>query len=207
MIQPRFVLISGVPRAGKSSFSDAVEAAGLDFTHVPLDRYVLPIPEPLTFIEWLRTPACIAWDHLRSHIAILQSGRVCYTPKPDSKGGWGEWLCAGGPIESGPGRRMEPGRSGYLIPGTHAFSFPSREGAAARLFVDTPDSVIAARLAGRPVNEEDVATTIHGRLGDNPRVIRHNSSLADGTIDGTATREDQIEFFEGFVRDFFDRGT
>ena len=206
-MQPRFVLVSGVPRAGKSSFCDAVEGAGLGFTHIPLDRYVLPIPEPLTFLEWLRTPACIAWDHLRNHIAILHSGRVCYTPRPDWKGGRGEWLCEGGAIESGPGRRMEPGRVGYLIPGTHAFSFPSQTGAAGRLFVETPDSVIAARLAGRPVEEEDVATTIHGRLGDNPRVIKHNSSLADARVDGTASREDQIEFFGSFVRDFFGKGT
>jgi len=199
----RFALISGVPRAGKSSLCDAIEKNVAGFTHVPLDRYVLPIPKPLTFLEWLRTPDCIAWEHLREHISVLESGRHCYTPRPDWDGGWGQWISNGGPIDSGPGRRMEPAAVGYLIPGTHSFSFPAKDENVVRIFVETPDSVIAERLIGEPQQAQCVSRLILDRLGTNPEVIKRKAALADFEIDGTASRENQISLFGELFAHYF----
>ena len=39
-----FVLVSGVPSAGKTSFANWVEQADDRFVHIPQDCYVLPVP-------------------------------------------------------------------------------------------------------------------------------------------------------------------
>jgi hypothetical protein len=190
-------LISGVPRAGKSSLCDAVVERHPGFTHVPLDRYVRPVPRSRTFLDWIATPTCIAWDHLLAHIAILESGSPCYTPRPDWDAGRGDWISEGGAIDDGPGRRMEPARIGYLIPGTHAFAFPPSAGDAVRIFVETPAHVIAARLAGKPVHGDEVSAVIRKWLGENCELILAQSRAADRVIDGTAPRPEQIAQFVG----------
>jgi hypothetical protein len=195
----RFALISGVPRAGKSSLADALVASHPGFTHIPLDRYVRPVPRSATFLEWIATPACIAWDHLLAHIAILESGRTCYTPRPDWDGGWGDWISEGGAIADGPGRRMEPARTGYLVPGTHAFAFPASAGPAVRIFVETPEEVIAHRLSGVAHRGDQASAVVREWLGDNPRLILAQAPLAGVIIDGTAPRKDQVA---GFVESF-----
>jgi hypothetical protein len=198
-------LIAGVPRAGKSSLGDAIEAAGLGYTHVPLDRYVRPIPSPLTFLEWLRTPACIDWPTLAEHLAILESGRHCFTPRPDWKGGWGEWICAGGHIDHGPGRRMEPASVGYVVPGTHAFACPSQDGQAVRIFLETADDVIAERLRGAPVEPREVHHVLLDRLGSNPAVIEAEAGKADYTMSGTQTPKAQLARFAEITAEFYGR--
>ena len=113
------VLVSGIPRAGKSSLCDAIEASGAGFTHVPLDRYVRPVPPLRTFLDWIATPACIAWDHLRSHIALLEAGVPCYSPRPNWENGWRTWVSGGGALESGPGRRMNPANIDGILGQAH----------------------------------------------------------------------------------------
>jgi hypothetical protein len=199
----RFALISGVPRAGKSSLSDAIVARHPGFTHVPLDRYVIPVPASQSFLEWIATPACIAWDRLLAHIAILELGSHCYTPHPDWKDGRGEWTSDGGAIAHGPGRRMEPARVGYLVPGTHAFAFPASVGPAIRIFVDTPEDVIAQRLSGGRERGERAKATIRKWLGANPQLIAAQAPLADFVIDGTVGREEQLARFMKKAGAFF----
>ena len=202
----KLALISGVPGAGKSSLSDAIESTRSGFTHIPLDRYIKPIPESLTFLEWVRTPACIAWDQLRDHFRILESGEPCYTPKPDWKGGRGEWISAGGRLDEGPGRRMEPAEIGYLLPGTHSFAFPTESGSALRVFLEVPDRVVAERLTGEEHDEARSAEIVRERLGTNPDVIRCQAPLADLTMAGTLDRSKQVSHFLEFFGRYFEGG-
>ncbi|MFG1691657.1 hypothetical protein ACGF5M_05845, partial [Gemmatimonadota bacterium] len=199
-------LISGVPTAGKSSLCDAIEATQSGFTHIPLDRYIKPVPESLTFLEWVRTPGCIAWDHLRDHVRILESGEHCYTPKPEWDDGRGEWISAGGRLEDGPGRRMEPADIGYLLPGTHSFAFPSEAGSAVLVFLEVPDRVVAERLTGKEQDETRATEIVRERLGTNPGLIRSQASLADLVMPGTGDRSKQVSQFLGFFERFFEGG-
>ena len=189
------ILVSGIPRAGKSSLCDAVEASGAGFTHVPLDRYVRPVPPSLTFLEWIATPACIAWEHLRSHIAMLEAGVPCYSPRPNWEQGWREWISDGGALETAPGRRMEPAHIGYLVAGTHAFAFAEHDDAPMRVFVETGEEVVAERLTGRRVDRLRAGVLIRERLAANIDVILGQACIADWIIDGTADRRTQVHRF------------
>jgi hypothetical protein len=190
-----FTLVSGIPRAGKSSLCDAIEASGAGFTHVPLDRYVRPVPVGHAFLDWIASPACIAWAHLLSHLAILDRGVPCYSPRPDWDGGWRAWTSEGGALDAGPGRRMEPARTGYLIAGTHAFAFPTGGRAALRVFVETPDAVVAERLTGDRVDPARASAVIRDRLAPNTVEIRRGVQTADVVLDGTAERPAQVRRF------------
>ena len=190
-----FALISGIPRAGKSSLCDAVEASGTGFTHVPLDRYVRPVPAGYAFLDWIARPACIAWDRLRAHLAILDAGVPCYLPRPDWERGWRAWISEGGALDAGPGRRMEPARVGYLIAGTHAFAFPAGGRVAIRVFVATPDAVVAERLTGERLDPARARTVIRDRLAPNTAAIRRGAEIADLVVDGTADRPAQVRRF------------
>ncbi len=91
----QFILVAGVPRAGKSSFADWVVEHDERFAHIPLDRYILPLgtagpkeSAEAAFLAWVREPSCIDWDLLAQHVAILAAGDDCRTPKSDwSKNG------------------------------------------------------------------------------------------------------------------------
>jgi uridine kinase len=190
-----YVLVSGIPRAGKSSFCDAVEASGEGFTHIPLDRYVLPVPSSRTFLDWIATPACIAWDHLAAHLDLLESGESCYPPRPNWESGWRDWISVGGAIETGSGRLMKPAQIGYLIAGTHAFNFPVRHRDAMRVFVQTPEVVVAERLAGVTIDPEKANAFIRERMASNVDAILSDARTADLIIDGTAERRVQIQSF------------
>ncbi len=202
----RFALISGVPTAGKSSLSDAIETTQSGFTHIPLDRYIRPVPESHTFLEWVRTPSCIAWDHLREHVRILESGQPCYTPRPDWADGQGKWISAGGRLEDGPGRRMEPADIGYLLPGTHSFTFATDAASAVLLFLDVPDRVVAERLTGKEHDVPRATEIVKERLGTNPDVIRSQASQADLIMPGTWARSKQVSQFLAFFEQFFGDG-
>lgn len=120
----RYLLISGVPSAGKSTLADRLEHSDAGFTHVPMDHYIRAVPSDTTFRQWVRTPRCVDWALMDAHLEILRSGRVCYSPRPDWSRG-GVRISEGGPLRDGPGRRMHPSLVGYAIPGTHAFSAPA----------------------------------------------------------------------------------
>jgi len=192
------ILVSGIPRAGKSSLCDALEGSDLGLTHVPLDRYVLPIPRGTTFLNWIAQPRCIAWRHLMSHLEILSSGAPCYSPRPDWENG-GEWLSDGGSIPAGPGRLMRPARVAYLIPGTHAFAFPHDELTVARVFVETPDTVVAQRLLGQTLDPAHAAAVLTERLAPNLEEIRAGQASADLVLHGDADRAVQVDQFRGFL--------
>lgn len=195
-------LVSGIPRAGKSSFCDAVEASGRGFTHVPLDRYVRPVPAGETLLAWIASPACVAWDVLRAHLAILASGVSCYSPRPDWEGGWRGWVSEGGAVDTGPGRRMEPARVGYLIAGTHAFALPAADHAAMRVFVAAPAAVVAERLTGARVDSAQAHAVIRDRLAPNTGALRRGARTADLVIDGTAERAAQLRRFSDAHAEF-----
>jgi len=193
-------LVTGIPRAGKSSFCDAVEASGHGFTHVPLDRYVRPVPHGETFLAWIASPACIAWDVLLTHLALLRAGVPCYSPRPAWERGWRAWVCGGGALAAGPGRRMEPAPTGYLLAGTHAYGCPQEAGPSLRVYVRTPMAVVAERLTGERVPRRSAGSVVRARLAANTahilRAVRH----ADLIVDGTAEHVDQVRGFLDFVR-------
>ena len=190
-----FVLVSGIPRAGKSSLCDAIEASGAGFTHVPLDRYVRPVPPSRTLLDWIATPACIAWEQLRAHIALLEAGVSCYSPRPNWEEGWRNWISDGGALERAPGWRMDPARVGYLLAGTHAFAFSDHSDRAMRVFVETAEEVVAERLTGRRVDRPRARSLIRERLAANIDDILSQAHVADWTIDGTADRPAQLRRF------------
>ena len=198
------VLVTGIPRAGKTSLCNAIESSLRGFTHIPLDRYVRPVPDSVTFLDWIASPSCIAWDTLRMHIALLEAGRPCYSPRPDWENGWTQWLCQGGSIADGLGRRMEPARVGYLIPGTHAFALPDAI-EATRVYVETPDVVVAERLTHTRVDPAQATRVLSERLARNLEYVRSRLACADLVIDGTADSSGQVaRFFEfGAARNWF----
>jgi uridine kinase len=202
-----FVVVTGIPRAGKSSLCDAIQSSLLGFTHIPLDRYVRPVPDSATFLDWIASPSCIAWDTLRKHIGLLEAGTPCYSPRPDWDNGWKQWLCEGGAIADGPGRRMEPARVGYLIPGTHAFALPDAI-EAARVYVETPDVVVAERLMQTRVDPGRATAILNERLAPNLESIRSQRACADLVIDGTADSSTQVARFceFGAARNWFSCG-
>ncbi len=202
---PTLTLVTGVPRAGKSSLCDAVEAAGAGFTHVPLDRYVLPVPAGRTFLDWIAGPECIAWDHLSVHIALLEAGVPCYSPRPAWERGWREWVSAGGALGTAPGRRMAPAAAGYLLAGTHAFACPPGLAPALRptlrVFVRTPLTVVAERLTGERLAPMAARRLIRARLAANTARLLHERRRADLMIDGTAERRAQVQQYLAFHAD------
>ena len=195
-------LVTGIPRAGKSSLCDAVEAAGAGFTHVPLDRYVLPVPAGRTFLDWIAAPACIAWAHLSAHLAILESGAPCYSPRPAWERGWGEWVSAGGALATAPGRHMAPAAAGYLLVGTHAFACPPELATTLRptlrVFVRTPLTVVAERLTGQRLSPAAARDVVRTRLAANTARILCARHRADWVVDGTAERPVQVQQFLAF---------
>lgn len=200
-----FVLVSGIPRAGKSSLCDAIEASGVGFTHVPLDRYVRPVPPSRTLLDWIATPACIAWEHLRAHIALLEAGVPCYSPRPNWEEGWRNWVSEGGALEVAPGRRMSPAGVGYLIAGTHAFAFPEHADGAMRVFVETAEDVVAERLTGTRVDRLRARVLIRERLAANIDDILSQAHVADCTIVGTVDRPAQVRRFRTCYAQFVGR--
>lgn len=197
-MSPFTVLVSGLPTAGKSAFADAVEQAGLGLTHVPLDKYIMPVPASKTFLQWVQEPSCIDWPLLLQHLGILMSGRTCFTPKPD----WshdGRRLSVGGAIHDGPGRKMAPSEQGYIIPGCHSFSFPGVDCRRVNIYVDTPDPVLASRLEGHTVAVDTARDVIRARVGTNAAVLRTLKEQADLVLDGTWPHKRQTDELKAFL--------
>jgi hypothetical protein len=196
---PDRILIAGFPRAGKSSFADAVEASPLGLVHIPMDHYIMPMPEEVAFLDWVRTPACIDWMLLQEHMEILASGRICFTPRPD----WsarGRRICPGGPLSAGSGRKMRPGIDGYIVAGTHAFSLGGKIGTHLKVFMETPETVIASRLEGRPVSHAQTEHVLRRHLSDNLAPLRGLRSAAALVIDGTWPHDTQVAVLQEYLR-------
>jgi hypothetical protein len=89
------VLVSGLSRAGKSTFARQFCEAIPGAQHLPLDHYFLAVPPGLHFLDWVQSPASLDWATLRAHLAQLSSGQSCYTPCLDWEGS-GQRLSDGG---------------------------------------------------------------------------------------------------------------
>ncbi len=174
---------------------------------MPLDRYVLPVPAGQTFLAWIATPVCIAWDQLITHLALLASGVPCYSPRPAWERDWREWVCAGGALAGGAGRRMEPAAAGYLLAGTHAFACPPQTLPTLRVFVRTPLVVVAERITGRRADRRAARALVRARLSPNTAALLRERRWADVIIDGTADRPAQVRRFLDVHAARFWRGT
>ena len=209
-----FVLVSGVPAAGKTSFANYVEQADNRFVHIPLDAYIRPVPfgnvdltrddedsGRVEFLTWVKEDTCVDWDLLREHVAILGAGHDCRTPKSD----WshnGERLSAGG-IDDEPSSRgcrpmlhpdtrlLTSERPYYMVVGTHAYGFGDT--ARAKVFIETPESVIAERLKAGAISAEQVNGIIEHYLADNCAPILAQRAQADLILSGVADRRQQYE--------------
>ena len=195
---PFVVLVSGIPRAGKSSFADALEESDLNLTHVPLDKYIMAVPPGESFLGWVRNPSCIDWPVLEEHMKVLFAGRPCYTPRPDWKRD-GHRACEGGEIENGLGRRMSPSGSGCVVAGTHSFSLPDTGRERVTVWVDTPDEALASRFEKRPVTEAESKGILRRHLEDNDVPLRALEAQADLTVSGTASHANQIAALELYL--------
>jgi uridine kinase len=185
------VLISGLPRSGKSSFADRLEVEK-GFTHVPLDRYIKEVPIGMTFLEWVATPECIDWPLLGVHLDHLGQGNPCFTPLPDWQQG-GKRKSQGG--LKGGGRRMNPALCGYVIPGCHAFRIPGPRESVYKVFIKTPHPTIAERISRRPASEQEVHGILDKHLSKDWRTIETYSEEADLILSGTDDPQSQMRSF------------
>ena len=196
------ILISGLSRSGKSSFADELVSFNNKFTHVPLDKYIKEVPEGISFLDWVELPQCLDWPLLDLHLKYLENGFDCFTPAPD----WNEHgkRKSDGGLYSG-GRLMKSAEVGYIIPGCHSFRMPESSERKYKIFIDTPHSVIAERIAGRTISTEMIYSILENNLSKNWRNIEEYSSEADLVLSGIENRQSQIrtviEFFhkEGII--------
>lgn len=185
------VLVSGLPRSGKSSFANLLESEK-GFTHVPLDKYIMEVPSHMTFLDWVASPECIDWKSLESHLNVLHQGSSCITPQPD----WnqrGKRISHGGLV--GGGRRMNPSQIGFAIPGCHAFRFPNCNDKMFKVFVKTPRKVIAERLSHKPVSDHDVEGILDSSLSPGWQAIEAYVEEANLVISGTDHPVAQVNAF------------
>jgi uridine kinase len=139
------VLVSGLSRAGKSTFAHQLCEAIAGAQHLPLDHYFLAVPPGLRFIDWVQSPASIDWATLRAHLAQLSSGQACYTPCLDWEGS-GQRLSDGGERLHARSVRVAGGAPIYVLPGCHAFAAPRDFAPRYHIFVRTPLARIAERI-------------------------------------------------------------
>ncbi len=199
-MEPLILLIAGIPRAGKTTLAQNIEKSALNLTHIPLDKYIMPVPEGISFLEWVKTPKCIDWFLLQSHLEILADGKHCFSPKMNWNGKTSR-ASEGGNIENGLGKKMMPNRTGYLLPGTHSFSFPYSEWMSLRIYINTPDEVLASRLEGKKVVSEAAGDVIVKHLGDNSNPLRLLERQADYVINGTLNKKEQISIVEKILKE------
>ncbi len=199
-MEPLILLIAGIPRAGKTTLAQNIEESALELTHVPLDSYIMPVPEGVSFLEWVKTPKCIDWSLLQNHLEILTNGKHCFSPKMNWHGKTYR-VSEGGNIENGLGKKMTPNRTGYLLPGTHSFSFLFSGWASLRIYINTPDETLASRLEGKKVVSEAAGNVIAKHLGDNPNPLRLLERQADYVINGTLNKKEQISIVEKILKE------
>lgn len=187
---PILILISGLPRSGKTSLADAL--ASFRITHVPLDRYIRTMPLGTSFLDWVASPKCIDWSLFNQHLDELNAGRQIVAPA-DWGPTWGEGgqqMTSGG---SGRVRLMEPSDLGYSVPGCYAFNLSPQDRKVFRLFVTAPRRTIAERALGRPVPDEDVESVLDKQLSSNWREIENYVERADMIVSGLERHEAQVQ--------------
>lgn len=184
------ILISGLPRSGKTSLADALAASG--FTHVPLDRYIRRMPAATTFLDWVASPTCIDWPLVSQHLDTLSGGRQLVAPSGWGPT-WGEGGLRMGAADSGPQRLMKPSSLGYAVPGCYAFDLASSSRQVLRVFASAPRRTIAERALGRPVPGEDVDLVLDEQLSANWREIEKYAKRADVVVSGLDAHEVQVE--------------
>ena len=90
-----------------------------------------------------------------------------------------------------------------MVPGSHAFGFPVERSSAFRVYIETPDQILADRFAKEPVPPNQVNRVIKSHMANNADLIRPDREAADLLIDGTAEPETQIDqFLAGFQERF-----
>lgn len=180
-----YILISGLPRAGKTTIADALAAVG--YTHVPLDRYIRRMPEGVSFLEWVSSPACIDWDLLSHHLSALQQGQVVEAPAD-----WGPTWAEGGLsyTDGGNGRRrvMHPSTKGYVVPGCYSFHVQADEREVLRVFVSAPRATIAERIVGA-VSVDSAEGILDVHLSQNWRDIESYADQAELVLSGLDSPE------------------
>jgi uridine kinase len=178
------VLVSGLSRAGKSTFARQLCEAIAGAQHLPLDRYFLAVPPGLHFIDWVQSPASIDWATLRAHLARLSSGQSCYTPCLDYEGSRRR-LSDGGERPRARSVRVAGGAPIYVLPGCYAFAAPRDFMPRYHVFVRTPLALIAERMAGQPVPDWRRILEAH-----QPRYrdVLAYEAQADLVVDGTGTQ-------------------
>ena len=191
---PHLVLIAGLSNAGKSSFANLLEERR-SITHVPLDKYFLPVPTGELFLHWVQKPESIDWELLDRHLRVLRSGRDCYSPAYDPWG-TGQRLSAG---ENDPHPRSRPMRTspiGYAVPGCLAFEYANEAFTTIRIFLDVPLQTIASRHAGRAVASAEIDQFLISNLTPSYKAILNYKECADSVLRGDASEEEQLRCWE-----------
>jgi len=182
------VLVSGLPRSGKTTFANRIQDSGVGYIHVPLDKYILAVPDNYSFLEWVDKTECIDWNGLDVDLAVLASGNSCLTPAPDwSNGG----IRKERSMQTG-SRFMPSPEIGVVIAGCHAIKAPFVRSRVKKVFIYAPLDIIAARLGGG-ANEPTVV--LDNNLSPNWRSIEKYQDYCDSIIDGTESLRKQCQCF------------
>jgi uridine kinase len=199
------VLVSGLSRAGKSTFARQLCEAIAGAHHLPLDHYFLAVPPGLRFVDWVQSPVSIDWATLRTHLAQLSSGQSCYTPCLDWEGS-GQRLSDGGERPHARSVLVPGGATTYVLPGCHAFAAPHDFMPRYQVFVHTPLERIVERILQHKFWGEQALkhTPLERRSGQSvqdwqPILAAHQpryrdvlayEAQADFVVDGTDTQRE-----------------
>ena len=191
----QLLLISGLSNAGKTSFADFLEEQGLG-THIPLDKYFLPVPKTISFLDWVQSSVSIDWSLLQSHIDRLSEGNECYSPAYD---GWGsgQRLCEGGDQPHKKNRLMKPSDLA-IVPGCLSFEHPESSSAMMKVFVRSEYYTIANRLGFD--GNGNVEDFLHLRLTPNYLEIAKYEDDADLSVSGECSYPERLEYLEPIRR-------
>ena len=95
---------------------------------------------------------------------------------------------------------MRPAKLGYVIPGYHSFRMPDLEENPQKIFIETPHVVIAERIVGRSVSDEEIDSILEKNIS-NWRKIEAYSREADVVLSGVEDHQSQIRLcIETFTR-------
>ena len=191
----QLLLISGLSNAGKTSFADFLEDQGVG-THIPLDKYFLPVPEAASFLDWVQSPGSIDWELLQAHIDRLSGGDECFSPAFD---GWGSGtrLCEGGDQSHEANRLMTPSEVG-IIPGCLSFEYPGPSEVLMKVFVSTELDTLADRLGYK--KDEPVDEFLNRRLTSHYLEIAKYEGVADLSVSGECADTERLEYLEAIDR-------
>ena len=194
--QNMIILVSGLPRAGKSEFANNLENENINYTHIPLDKYIMEIPDNLSFLEWVDNYNCIDWELLQKHINDLNNGKECYCPKPD-------WSNKGKRINTNElksfRKLLKPSKLGYVIPGCHSFKFSIKNERIIKIYIDTSYEIIAERIVGSKLINDNAEIIFEKYLSKNWRSIEKYKMDADLKISGNVSSIIQLNSFNEFI--------